>query len=163
MKPKMSASSALEIRSADPRSSEATSLIRDLSNELARRYDFEEDGSGNFRPEDVLGPRAGFLVGWIGRDAVACGAFRVMEADVAEIKRMFVRPEYRGRGFSKAILEDLERRARACGYRKVRLETGNRQPEAIALYQRSGYHRIPNFGIYQKVESSLCFEKDLAP
>jgi len=157
----MPASDELEIRSVDPRSLEATELIRDLSEELARRYDFEEDGSGNFRPEDVLGPRAGFLIGWIGGTAAACGAFRVMEPEVAEVKRMFVRPEYRGCGFSKAILNELERRARECGYSKVRLETGNRQPEAIALYQRSGYRRIPNFGIYQKVESSLCFEKDL--
>ena len=154
---------SLDIQAVDPRCPEAAELIRLLSAELARRYDFNEDGSGNFKPEDVLVARAGFVIGWAAGVAAACGAFRPMESEVAEIKRMFVLPEYRGRGYSKAILADLERRARECGYTTVRLETGDRQPEAIGLYRRAGYRPIPNFGIYGDVESSLCFEKRLLP
>lgn len=153
----------LDIQPADPRCPEAAGLIRALSDELARRYDYTEDGSGNFKPEDVLVARAGFVVGWAGGKAVACGAFRPMEPEVAEIKRMFVLPDHRGHGYSKAILADLEKRAGDCGYTTIRLETGNRQPEAIGLYQRAGYRRIPNFGIYGDVDSSLCFEKQLVP
>ena len=153
---------AFEIQAVDPRSPEAAALIRALSEELARRYDYTEDGYGNFKPEDVLGARAGFVVGRRGGKAVACGAFRPMQPGVAEIKRMFVLPEHRGRGYSKAILAELERRAWETGYTTVRLETGERQPEAIRLYQRAGYRRIPNFGIYGDVESSLCFEKRIA-
>ena len=155
--------SSFDIEAVDPRSPEAALLIRALSEELARRYDFTEDGSGNFRPEDVLGARAGFVIGRTAGKAVACGAFRPMEPGVAEIKRMFVMPEHRGRGYSKAVLAELERGAWEAGYATVRLETGDRQPEAIGLYRRAGYRRIPNFGIYKDIGSSLCFEKQIAP
>ena len=75
---------------------------------------------------------------------------------------MYVRPQYRGRGYAKAILAELERLAWEQGYTSIRLETGSRQPEAIGLYERSGYSRIPIFGIYVKSgwsEWSVCFEK----
>jgi len=90
-------------------------------------------------------------------------AFRPLDDGVAEFKRMFVAPDFRGRGYSRAILNELERLAGQYGYSVVRLETGNRQPEAIQLYEGSGYKRIPNFGIYVDNEMSLCFEKRLLP
>ena len=152
---------AIEIVAVDPRIPEAHELIQELSEELARRYDFVDDGSGDFKPEDALVPRSVFVIGRVGNRAVACGAFRPLQRDVAEIKRMFVVRDCRGRGYSKAVLTELERLARQAGYTAVRLETGDRQPEAIALYERSGYTRIPNFGIYARSESSLCFEKRL--
>lgn len=153
----------MEIRTADPRSPEAAEMIRALSQELARRYDFMEDGSGNFKPEDVLVPGSAFLLGREDGQIVACGAFRPFgEDDAAEVKRMFVIPERRGRRYSRVMLAELERRAWECGYKKVRLETGDRQPEAIRLYQSAGYYRIPNFGIYAGNEQSLCFEKLLS-
>jgi GNAT superfamily N-acetyltransferase len=93
--------------------------------------------------------------------AVACGAFRPLERRVAEIKRMFVVPDCRGRGYSKGVLMELERLARKDGYTTVRLETANRQPEAIGLYERSGYQRIPNFGVYRNSTRSVCFEKQV--
>jgi ribosomal protein S18 acetylase RimI-like enzyme len=151
----------MELRSADPRSPAAAELIGALSRELAARYDFSDDGSGNFKPEDVVGPRSEFLVGFIDGQPVACGAFRAMDDGAAEIKRMDVVPERRGRGFSKLVLAELERRAARMGYAVARLETGTRQPEAIALYERSGYRRIPNFGIYVGNPQSVCFEKGL--
>ncbi len=152
----------IEITAVDPRIPEALALIRALSEELAQRYDHVDDGSGHFSPEDAaLSPRSVFLIGRVGGRAVACGAFRPLEDDVAEIKRMFVDPECRGRGYSKAILTELERLARKDGYIAVRLETAERQPEAIRLYQRSGYQRISNFGIYVSSKRSLCFEKRL--
>ena len=153
---------ALEVASVDPRSPEAFELVRALSEELAHRYDFADDGSGHFKPEDALTPRSGFVVGRAEGRTVACGAFRPLESDVAEIKRMFVVPGYRGRGYAKAVLAELERRAAGMGYTATRLETGDRQPEAIAFYERAGYRRIPNFGIYAGSERSVCFEKQLA-
>jgi putative acetyltransferase len=151
----------LEIVAADPRGSEALGLIRALSEELARRYDYSDDGSGNFTPEDGLSERSVFLIARLGNRAVACGAFRRLTNNVAEIKRMFVVPEYRGRGYGKVILRELEQLASQNGYTTVRLETANRQPEAIRLYERAGYQRIPNFGIYVGSRRSLCFEKQL--
>jgi hypothetical protein len=86
----------LELRIVDPYSPEAAALIASLSTELAMRYDFSDDGSGQFKPEDANVPRSGFVVGYIDGKAVACGAFRPLEGSACEIKRMFVRPEYRG-------------------------------------------------------------------
>jgi len=94
---------------------------------------------------------------------VACGALRPLGLEVAEIKRMYVAPGHRGRGHSKRILARLEQMAWEMEFRRVRLETGVRQPEAIALYERSGYVRIPNFGIYRGRAESVCFENTLGP
>jgi len=152
----------LKVDVADPRGPEAAELIRALSAELARRYDYMEDGSGGFKPEDALGPRGAFVIGRIRGDPVACGAIRPLEEDVAELKRVFVKVDFRGRGYSKAIVNDLEQQARVRGYKVMRLETGVRQPEAISLYESLGYHRIPNYGEYRDSGLSVCFEKKLA-
>jgi len=93
---------------------------------------------------------------------VACGAYRPMSPDVAEIKRMYVDPDYRCRGLGRRILRELEGRARRDGYARARLETGTLQPEAIRLYERAGYHRIDCYGLYVGNPRSVCFEKDLA-
>jgi GNAT superfamily N-acetyltransferase len=151
----------LTVATADPRSPEAVELVRALSQELALRYDFVDDGSGDFKPEDVLVPRSGFVLGRVNGRAVACGAFRPLEGDVCEIKRMFVAPDHRGRGYAGAVLAELERLAACSGYTVARLETGNRLTEAVRLYERAGYRRIPNFGIYAGSERSVCFEKPL--
>ena len=118
---------AIEIIRVDPRIPEALELIEALSEELARRYDYADDGSGDFKPEGALVARSAFVIGRAGSRAVACGAFRPLQGHVAEIKRMFVVPDYRGRGYSKAVLRELERLARENGYTTVRLETGNRR------------------------------------
>jgi GNAT superfamily N-acetyltransferase len=151
----------LAISAVDPRTPEAAALVEALSRELARRYDFVDNGSGRFKPEDVLGPRSGFVQGRVGGRAVACGAFRPLEGDVCEIKRLFVAPECRGRGYARVILAGLERLAAGMGYAAARLETGDRQPGAIALYERAEYRRIANFGVYAASGRSVCFEKRL--
>ncbi|MEK6702960.1 MAG: GNAT family N-acetyltransferase [Planctomycetota bacterium] len=154
----------LGIVAVDPRGAEAAGLIAMLSLDIAARYDHKDDGSGGFSPEDVLVPRAAFLVGRVGGEAAACGAYRPFSADeplVTEIKRMYVRPEFRGRGYSAAILAELERRAILDGYRAVRLETAYRQAEALGLYQSRGYVRIENYGKYAGHVEHLCFEKAL--
>ena len=154
-------SETLEIRVVDPFAPEAAALIAALSKELAIRYDFSDDGSGRFKPEDANVPRSGFVVGYIDGEGVACGAFRPLVGPACEIKRMFVRPEYRGCGYSRRVLAELERVAADAGFSVARLETGDRQPEAIGLYERCGYHRIPNFGDYGGSQRSICFEKQL--
>ncbi|MFI5382388.1 MAG: GNAT family N-acetyltransferase [Tepidisphaerales bacterium] len=150
-----------QVLPADPRSVQAAALIASLSAELAARYDFDDDGSANFKPEDALVPGSGFVIGWLGELAVACGAFRPSEPRIAEIKRMFVLPPYRRRGYARAVLTALEDLARQSGYQAVRLETADRQPDAVALYERSGYHRIPNYGVFADSPRSICFEKTL--
>jgi putative acetyltransferase len=92
---------------------------------------------------------------------VGCGAFKFYENKTVEIKRMYVLPEQRGKGIASQILNELEKWARELGYTDCILETGNKQIEAIALYQKIGYHIIPNYGQYQGVENSVCMQKKI--
>jgi GNAT superfamily N-acetyltransferase len=101
------------------------------------------------------------LLAYAGEKAVGIGALRQFSGDSAEIKRMFVLPEYRGRGIALAILSELESWIRELGFSRCILETGQKQPEAIALYIKAGYRRIPNFGPYIGMENSICMEKEV--
>jgi len=92
---------------------------------------------------------------------VGCGAIKKYSDLVIEIKRMYVLPEYRGKGIAGAVLSNLEAWAVELGFTESILETGKKQPEAIRLYQKSGYITIPNYGQYQGVENSVCMQKKL--
>ena len=92
---------------------------------------------------------------------VGCGAFKFYENKTAEIKRMYVVPEQRGKGIAHQILNELEKWAIEQDYNNCVLETGNKQVEAIGLYQKAGYAIIPNYGQYQGVENSLCMHKSI--
>ena len=92
---------------------------------------------------------------------VGCGGIKLFDHQSMELKRMFVLPEFRGKGIAAQILKGLEDWARDLQFKKCVLETGKRQPEAIALYTKSRYSIIPNFGQYAGIENSVCFSKDL--
>jgi len=153
---------AVAIHAVDPDSAEATTLIRLLASDLAGRYE-KDDGSGGFRPADATGPRSVFLVAYVEGRPVGCGALRPHDGATAEVKRMFVDPACRGRRIGAALLAELELQARRFGCARVILETGIRQPEAIRLYERAGYTRIPAFGRHVGNPLSVCFGKTVAP
>jgi GNAT superfamily N-acetyltransferase len=90
-----------------------------------------------------------------------CGCFRYFSPKTIEIKRMYVKPEFRGRGLSRLVLSELEKWASELGYSESVLETGNMQAEAIHLYHRFGYTEIPNYGNYKGTETSICMSKKL--
>ena len=92
---------------------------------------------------------------------VACGAIKLFSQSAAEVKRMFVHPDYRKQGIAVKILSELERWAAELGFSETVLETGKKQPEAIALYQKVGYHITENYGQYIGVENSVCMSKTL--
>jgi GNAT superfamily N-acetyltransferase len=94
---------------------------------------------------------------------VGCGAIKEYAEDAMEVKRMYVPVKSRGRGIATLVLAELEKWAREMNINKCILETGKRQPDAIALYKKCGYQTIPNFGQYAKMENSVCFEKSLRP
>lgn len=94
---------------------------------------------------------------------VGCGAIKEFSPDTMEVKRMYTLPQHRGKGIASAMLTELEHWASELHFRKCILETGLRQPEAIALYEKNGYHLIPNYGQYAGMENSVCFEKMLNP
>lgn len=147
----------LTVAAEDPNSEAAAHLIRQLSASLAELYG--DDGSGNFAPADVCVPRSAFVIArWKG-EPVGCGAIRPLEEEIAEIKRMYVLPEGRRRGIGRRVMEELERLAGEFGYRAIWLETGLQQPDAIALYERSGYRRRACYGPYVDDPRSVCFEK----
>jgi putative acetyltransferase len=150
------------VRLADLSGPETARLVRQLWEELGRLY--PEVNGAPFTPNDIVGERTAFVVAWWEGEAVGCGAFHPIsddESDVAEIRRMYVEPGLRRRGISRVILAELERLARECGYTTVRLETGLRQPNAIRLYETSGYQRIEPFGRHRDDPLSVCFEKAL--
>ncbi len=94
-------------------------------------------------------------------EPIGCGAFKHYEKGIAEIKRVFVRPDHRGKGISKQIINALEEKARMQGYQKLILETGKRLVVATKLYKQMGFVIIDNYGPYKNLKESICMEKQL--
>jgi GNAT superfamily N-acetyltransferase len=101
------------------------------------------------------------IVAYENEEPVGCGAIKEYEPRTMEVKRMYVPVINRGKGIAVQVLHELEVWAKEMNYLKCVLETGKRQPEAIALYKKCGYMIIPNYGQYKNVENSVCFEKFL--
>jgi GNAT superfamily N-acetyltransferase len=149
---------------------DAMLLIGEVQAEYVARY-----GGPDRTPLDPLvfePPLGSFYVGYVdlpdGRRPVASGAWRAHDdveafgtTRTAEIKRMYVAPAFRGRGIARTMLAHLERAAATAGARAMILETGTAQPEAMALYESSGYTRIPSFGYYKDAPLNRCYAKPL--
>jgi putative acetyltransferase len=99
------------------------------------------------------------LVIYENKDVVGCGAFKKFDAHTAEIKRMFVHPNHRNKGIAKFVLTELELWANELGFTSFILETSPKLTSAIALYEKTGYQLIPNYGQYIGVENSICMKK----
>ncbi len=149
----------IRIVRTDSGSPEFRALVALLDQDLKLRDGEEHDFFAAFNTIDSL---AQVVVAYVENVAVACGAFKNYSERVVEIKRMFVLPEHRGRGIAGQILSELEAWAGELGFSESILETGKKQPEAIRLYQKSGYQLIPNFGQYQGVDSSVCMRKSFS-
>jgi GNAT superfamily N-acetyltransferase len=149
-----------------------TALVQDLLEELNVRYgDLDPDDEANPTDEDYLAevtpemtsrPRGAFVVAWVDGEPLACGALKPLDSDptVGEIKRMYTRPDGRRQGLSRALLVRLEEVAAELGYERLQLETGTAQPEAMALYESTGWHRIEPYGHYSHLPESVCFAKE---
>lgn len=147
------------IHDVDAGSPDAQLLMDALDADLAARY----PGAVIYGIEPAGFHDAGgiFLIGYEDGTPVACGALRPMRDSGVEVKRMFVAGAARRRGHARAMLAALEEHAIRAGATAIRLETGDRQPEAIRLYESAGYHRVPCFGEYVGSPHSACFEKPL--
>jgi putative acetyltransferase len=123
----------------------------------------DDDYLAEVTPAMVRPPLGTFLVAWIDDAPAGCGALKPLDSDatVGEIKRMYTAPTARRQGVSRALLERLEQAAAGLGYRRIQLETGTAQPEAMALYESHGWHRITPYGHYKHSPESVCFAKDL--
>lgn len=157
----MSFANEIEFRRESLDSAVVQRLINALNAELESIY--PEDGANFFRldPEEVSEGRGAFLVAYLNDKPMGCGAIRLNEPGLAEIKRMYVDPTVRGRRVGRRIVDALEAQARLLGAKRIVLETGPRQPDAIAMYAHAGFTEIPLYGEYIGSLFSVCMAKEL--
>jgi GNAT superfamily N-acetyltransferase len=137
----------IEVRSEAADSLVAVRLVEAMVTEMEELYDLRA-GTGlglSAPPADFSPPGGAFLVVYEDGKPVAGGGVKRDEDGIAEIKRMYVAPGARGRGLGRQLLEALEEEARSLGYARIRLDTGARQPEARAMYERAGYHAVDDY------------------
>jgi len=142
----------------DSENSDFDKLVRDLDAELAERDGVDHSFYAHFNKTNKI---KFVVVAYENERPAGCGAIREYDSNTMEVKRMYIIPEFRKNGIATRILSALENWAIEMSFAKCILETGKRQPEAIQLYKKTGYHQVPNYGQYAGIENSLCFEKEL--
>lgn len=166
---------ALEVTVEPFDAPDARTLVAEAEAELLRRYgpgphdravapadDEEPDRLHRSLTAQEFAPPAGiFLVARVRGEPVACAGLRPVDEATAEVKRVFVRPGHRGRGVARRLMDELESAAAVLGYRRLVLETGGAQPEAIALYDSTGWSRVPPYFGVARHALSVYFAKDL--
>ena len=133
-------------------------LVKELDADLKIRDGEEHAFFAQYNKIDLINH---VIVAYLNDEAVGCGAMKQYDDNTMEVKRMFVKPTSRGNGIATIVLKEVENWAKELDFSKCILETGIKQPEAIALYQKNNYTQIPNYEQYEAVESSVCFEKTL--
>jgi GNAT superfamily N-acetyltransferase len=156
----MSAGEGLTVAVEDPDSADGRALRQALDADLRARY--PAASIHGFDPREIADSRGAFVVARVAGRPAGCGAVRPLGPGAGEVKRIFVEPAFRGRGIARAVLRALEAAAGDLGFGTLRLETGSRQPEAIALFESAGYVRIPPWGEYLGDPFSVCYEKRLS-
>lgn len=148
----------IRILRTDAHSKDYRRLVTELDKDLAMRDGADHGFFAQYNSSDDI---KHVVVAYLDGHAVGCGAIKAYEANVAEVKRMYVPPIHRGKGIASLVLQELELWAMELGYMKCILETGKKMPEAIRVYEKNNYARIPNYGQYAGVDASVCFEKVL--
>ncbi len=152
-------SMSIAITRERPDAPAAAALVRELEDHVEAGY--PPESRHGFSVERLLAEDVHFFVLRQGGEAAACGGILFVDGEPAEIKRMYVRPAFRGRGFGRRLLEHLDAHARSQGIMVLRLQTGIHQREAIGLYEQVGFRRIPPFGPYTDDPLSVCYERRL--
>jgi putative acetyltransferase len=142
-------------------SQDAQRLIAALDAGLSELYSHEQRFGPNLKAQHLEAGRGTFLIARDGERAVGCGAIRLIDDTTAEVKRMYVEPEQRGKGVGRTVLASLEAAAQQLGARSLVLETGIHSPDALALYRRAGFRQIACWGEYLTSPTSVCMEKIL--
>lgn len=152
---------SLQIVAERPDTADSQILIEELEGVLAPLYPVES--RHGFSVEKLIREKVAFFVMRYNGELVGCGGVKVYPGDYGEVKRMYVRPTYRGKGFAKQMLVRLEEEARNQRVPLLRLETGIYQVEAIALYERYGFYIVGPFGEYVLDPNSVFYEKSIPP
>lgn len=149
----------VELKRASSEDPDFNKLIRLLDDDLWKRYPQTQQ---NYAEHNIVKLNAKAVIAYNDGTPVGCGCFRETDTrGTVEIKRMYVLGQMRGKGIATSILQELEKWAVEIGKNKAILETGINQPEAIALYAKSGYGRIENYGPYIDIKESICMGKEL--
>lgn len=148
----------IEPRSYDD--ADVVELVAQVQAEYVVRYGGPDEAAVDLA--EFAPPLGRFFVGLLDGVPAATGGWRRMHEDAVEIKRMYVVPAARGRGLARRMLAELEASAAAVGVGRVILGTGDQQPEAIALYESSGYHAVPGFGFYADTPGAVFYGKALS-
>jgi GNAT superfamily N-acetyltransferase len=133
-------------------------LIKELDCDLEQR---NGDSQLQYNAYNKMDSISYVVIVYIGKEPVGCGAIREYSPDTMEVKRMFVSKMERKKGIASIILDELENWTKELGFKRCILETGTKLPEAIGLYEKKDYTRIPNYGQYECLESSVCFAKKI--
>ncbi len=152
---------SITITAERPDSSEAVRLLAELDAHL-HQHPYPPESRHAFSVEKLVREGVAFFVTRYAGEPAGCGGLKLFGTEYGEVKRMYVRPAYRGLGLGKAMLHRLAEYAQEWQVRVLRLETGIYQTEAIGLYERFGFERRPPFGEYRDDPMSLYFEKSLA-
>jgi putative acetyltransferase len=155
----MSEAESLKIRPADPASPDCRVLIEELDRLHAALYPPENNYLDSI--DELQKPNCHFLAAYLDEQIVGCGALKIVDGAYGELKRMYVAAAHRQCGIGQRLLEALEMHSAASGAMLVRLETGVRQPEALALYRRNGYKETGAFGEYSDSALNVFMEKQL--
>lgn len=148
----------INITRTDSNNQDFIELVTHLDADLAQRDGDDHSFYAQFNTVDTI---KYVVVAYENGKPMGCGAIKEYTPNAMEIKRMYTSPESRGKGIATSVLNELEKWATELSCEKCVLETGKKQPEAIGLYQKNGYQRIPNYGQYAGIENSLCFEKEM--
>lgn len=148
----------ITIQRTNSNSSDFRLLIQQLDKDLAKRYGTLQQVYDQYNKIENLDT---IVIAFLDNEPVGCGCFKYFDKNMVEVKRMYVKPEVRGKGAGSRILTELENWAGELKYKGIVLELGNKQPEATRLYKKQGYEVIPNYGQYIGMENSICMKKDL--
>lgn len=146
----------MQIFRTDSSNIDFQNLVKLLDADLAVRNGENHAFFDQFNKIDTI---KNCIVIYINETPAACGAFKKFDDKTVEIKRMYTNLKFRKRGLATAIVKELEMWAKKMGYEKAVLESSLEQNEALSVYEKSGYRRIPNYGQYIGVDASVCYEK----
>lgn len=146
----------ITLKRTDSTNTDFIELVKELDIDLKIRDGEDHAFFAQYNKIDLI---KHVVIAYDDDNAVGCGAIKEYEENVMEIKRMYVKPTTRGKGIASSVLKELETWAKELNYTKCILETGIKQPEAIGLYEKCNYLRIKNYGQYEHIEESVCFEK----
>lgn len=148
----------ITLKRTDSNNQDFVEMVKQLDSELAIRDGEDHAFYNQFNSISMIKYA---IIAYHENIAIGCGAIKTFDNTTMEVKRMYVSPKQRGKGIAGKILAELETWTLELGFTRCILETGMNQPEALALYHKSGFVRIPNYGQYENIKSSFCFEKVL--